>query len=324
VAIVVSVVTGRAQAQPGDASAAAEQLFEQGRELAQQNRWPEACAKFEGSLRYEQALGTQLNLAKCYKHIGKLASAWRLFGEAIAQATEAGDVERRDFARTQADALEPRLPRLTISGPQNPPAGLVVTRDGAQVDAGAPGVALHVDPGTHVITASAAGFEVFRQTVMLAEGEAKTVAIPTLMAVPVPATVPARAEDGHAAASPPEIAISPTRKYVALTASAMGMASICVGLVFGAKARSAYHDAKELCGSNLACSTDNYARGQQLIRDTRSEATISTVLVAAGGAAVVTGVVVYLTGRRPRERAAAQVVPVIYDRGSGLAVTGRF
>src|SRR4051812_19520843 len=239
VAIVVSMVAGRAHAQPGDASAAAEQLFEQGRELARQSRWPEACARFEHSLRYEPALGTQLNLATCYRHIGKLASAWHVFCEAIAQATEAGDVARRDFARTQADALEPRLPRLTISVPQNPPAGLVVARDGAQVAAGAPGAALYVDPGVHTITASAPGFEVFRQTIALVEGEAATVAIPALVAVPVRATVPAPAQDdSHAATSRPEIAISPTRKDVAAVVGAIGVASIGVGVLFGARASS--------------------------------------------------------------------------------------
>jgi serine/threonine-protein kinase len=325
VAIVVSVVTGRAQGQTGDASAAADQLFEQGRALAQQNRWPDACAKFEDSLRYEPALGTQLNLANCYKHIGKLASAWRLFGEAIEQATAAGDVERRDFARTQADALMPRLPKLTISVPQKPPAGLVVARDGAQVDAGALGVALCVDPGIHTITASAPGFEAFTQTVTLVEGKAETLAIPALVAVLARATVPAQAQDdGHVTTSQPEIVISSTRKYVAVAVGAMGMASIGVGIWFGAKASSSYDDAKALCGSNLACSTENYARGQQLIRDTRSEATISTVMAAAGVAAVVTGIVVFLTGRRPRERATAQLVPMIHVRDSGLAVAGRF
>ena len=44
----------------------------------------------------------------------------------------------------------------------------------------------------------------------------------------------------------------------------------------------------------------------------------------AGGAAIVTGAVVLLTGRRPHQRETAQIVPVTYDRGSGLAVTGRF
>jgi hypothetical protein len=116
--------------------------------------------------------------------------------------------------------------------------------------------------------------------------------------------------------------ISPTRKYVAMGIGAGGVVVIGAGLLFGQKAGSTYHDAKALCGANLVCGTDDYARGQQLIRDTRSSAAVSTVLVATGGAAIITGVVVFLTGRRAHERATAQVVPVTYDRGAGLAVMG--
>lgn len=331
--MIEAVVAERAQAQPSDANAVAEQLFNQARDLARANRWAEACPKFEASLRADPVLGTRLNLAVCYEYIGKLASAWGLFRESIERAAKAGDVKRRDYAQQQADALEPRLPRLTITVPKDPPAGLVVARDGAPIDAGALGVALYVDPGAHAITASAPGFEAFTQTVTLVEGKAETLAIPALTAVPVRAVAPPQsaneaakeaANEGHAATSRPEPVNSPTRKYVALAVGTAGVASIGVGLLFGVKASSVYHDAKALCGSNLVCSTDNYARGQQLIRDTRSDATISTVLVAAGGAAIVTGAVVYLTRRRPRERATAQIVPMIYDRGSGLAVTGRF
>jgi hypothetical protein len=318
------VVTQPAHAQPNDASAVAEQLFNQARDLAKANRWAEACPKFEASLRADPVLGTRLNLATCYEHVGKLASAWGLFREAITQAAKAGDLKRRDFAQKQADALEPRLPRLTISASANPPAGLVVARDGAPIDAGALGVALYIDPGTHAITASAPGFEAFSRTVTLVEGKAETLALPALAAAPVHATAAPRSSDEVAATSPPERVISPTRKYVAIAVSAVGVASIGVGLLFGGKANSAYHDAQALCGANLVCSTGNYARGQQLIRDTRSDAAISTVLVAAGGAAIVTGAVVLLTGRRPRERATAQIISVTYDRGSGLAVMGRF
>ena len=317
-----AVVAERARAQPSDASAVAEQLFNQARELAKANRWAEACPRFEASLRADSVLGTRLNLAVCYEHIGKLASAWGLFREAIELATKARD-KRRDYAQQQADALEPRLPRLTISVSEPPRAGLIVMRDGAAVDVGALGVALYVDPGPHAITASAPGFEAVTQTVTLVEGKAETLAIPALVAKPVRATAsPQSPAEGHAETS--ERVISPTRKYVALTVGAVGVASIGVGLVFGGKANSAYHDARALCGANLVCGTDDYARGQQLIRDTRSQATIATVLVAVGGAAIVTGAVVWLTGRHPRERATAQLIPVTYDRGVGLVATGRF
>jgi hypothetical protein len=319
-AVMTGAVAQRAHSQSSDANAVADQLFNQARELAKANRWTEACPKFEASLRAAPSLGTRLNLADCYEHIGKLASAWGMFRDAIELATKAGD-KRRDYAKKQADALAPRLPKLTISMPEHPPAGLVVARDGAPIDAGALGVALYVDPGAHAITASAPGFEAFTQTVTLAEGKAEMLALPALTAAPVPPQAP---NEGHVATSQPELVISPTRKYVAIAMGAAGVASIGVGLLFGSKASSAYHDTKTLCGSNLVCGTDDYARGQQLIRDTRSDATISTVLVAAGGAAIVTSAVVWLTGRRPREHETAQMVPVIYDRGSGLAVTGRF
>lgn len=318
-----SVVAGRAHAQPSDSNAVAEQLFNQARELAKANRWAEACPKFEASLRADPVLGTRLNLATCYEHIGKLASAWGLFRESVELAAKAGD-KRRDYAQKQADTLEPRLPRLTISAPERPPAGLVVKRDGAQIDAGALGVALYLDPGAHEITASAPGFEAFTRTATLVEGKAETLAIPKLAPTPVRATDPPTPREAHAAPPESAVATSPTHKYVALGAGVAGMATIGVGLLFGNKASSAYHDAKALCGANLVCSTDTYPRGQQLIRDTRSDATISTVLVVAGGAAVATGVVVFLTGRRPRERATAQIIPVIDDRATGLAVTGRF
>src|SRR6185312_7749645 len=60
----------------------AEQLFEQGRTLVTANNWPAACPKFEESLKLDPTLGTKLNLATCYEHIGKIASAWSLYREA--------------------------------------------------------------------------------------------------------------------------------------------------------------------------------------------------------------------------------------------------
>ena len=92
--MVMWVVGGRAHAQPGASSTIAEQLFNQARDLAKANQWVEACPKFEASLRYDPVLGTQLNLATCYEHIGKLASAWGLYREATELANKAGDAKR--------------------------------------------------------------------------------------------------------------------------------------------------------------------------------------------------------------------------------------
>jgi len=190
--LVVALAAGqaRAQAQAGNSSALAEQLFNQGRDLVKANQWAEACPKFEASLRYDPVLGTRLNLATCYEHIGKLASAWGLYRESVELAKKAGDTKRAEYAQKQASALEPRLPKLAISAPANPPAGFVVKRDETTVDAGALGVALYVDPGTHQVTASAPGFETFTVTVTVTEGKTETLAVPNLAPRPAGPVAP--------------------------------------------------------------------------------------------------------------------------------------
>jgi len=312
----------------GNSTALAEQLFNQARDLAKANKWAEACPKFEASLRYDPVLGTRLNLATCYEHIGKLASAWGLYRESIELAKKAGDTKRADYAQKQATALEPRLPKLAISAPANPPAGLIVKRDDTAIDAGGLGVALYVDPGTHQITASAPGFEPFTITVTLVEGKTETFALPALAAKPVPAHVPDSSvlpSEHRVDAIEPVVPPSRTRRYVGLGVGAAGVVAVGVGLLFGVKANSTYSDAKALCDSNLVCnSPTDYDKAKDLMRDARWRATISTVLVVAGGTAIVAGAIVLLTAPHARERVTAQIVPVMHDRGAGLAIMGGF
>ncbi|HWU90774.1 MAG TPA: PEGA domain-containing protein [Kofleriaceae bacterium] len=313
-------LTGLATAQ---SPALAEQLFNEARELAKANRWAEACPKFEASLRYDPVLGTRLNLATCYEHVGKLASAWGLYRESIELAKKAGDAKRADYAQKQATALEPRLPKLVISAPASPPAGFVVRRDDAPITAGELGLALYVDPGAHEVSASAPGFETFTKTITVDEGKTETLALPALSAKPVVEPLKPPPEP-VARASEPVILPSRTRRYVGIGVGAAGVVAAGVGLVFGAKARSTYSDAEALCGKELVCSPQNFDEGTRLYRDARSSATASTMLVIAGGAAIVAGAIVFVTAPRANERATAQLVPVIQSRGAGLGLVGRF
>jgi tetratricopeptide (TPR) repeat protein len=324
--VLVSVVASHAYAQSpsGNSSVLAEQLFSQARDLAKANQWAEACPKFEASLRYDPVLGTRLNLATCYEHIGKLATAWGLYRASIEFARKVGDVKRADYAQKQAAALESRLPKLAISAPANPPTGFVVKRDDTMIDAGGLGVALYVDPGTHKVTASAPGFEDFTVTITVGEAKTETLAIPNLAAKPTADL--AKSAIGHNIDTPePVVPASRTRRYVAIGAGAVGVVTVSLGLVFGAKANSTYLDAKALCDPNLVCnSPTDYDRARALMSDARSTATASTVLVVGGGAAIIAGAIVFLTAPRAKEQANARVMPVIHDRGAGLAIRGEF
>jgi hypothetical protein len=111
---------------------------------------------------------------------------------------------------------------------------------------------------------------------------------------------------------------------VALGVAGAGVAALGVGLGFGVKARSTYGDAEALCGADLVCDPADYDKGRRLVHDARSTATVSTVLAAAGGAAIVTAAVLWLTAPRSRERTAARIVPVAHDRGAGIAAVGSF
>lgn len=324
-AILVFAAAGRVHAQPADSSATAERLFNEARALVKMNRWAEACPKFEASLRADPAPGTRLNLATCYEHLGQLARAWGLYRESIALADKAGDVERRDFAQAHADALEPRLARLAILAPAAPPAGFVVTRDGTALDAVALGAAVYVDPGQHEIVASAPGFARFTKVVTLVAGKTETVAIPSLPAAAVSSGEAMLPVDAAGASTGEVTAMPSTRTYLAIGLGAVGVATVGVGFLFGANARSSFGDAKSLCGDALVCEGNaTYRLGRQLIHDARSNATISTVLVAAGGAAIAAGAIVFFTRPSTRESRAARIVPVPQQRGAGLAIVGRF
>jgi tetratricopeptide (TPR) repeat protein len=323
---------GRLGAQPTGDKALAEQLFEQGRDLAKHQRWAEACPKFEASLRYDNALGARLNLANCYQHIGKLASAWGLYRDSADLAQRAGDTRRRDYALKQAAALEPRLARLTIARPARAPTGLTVARDGVAIEPAVLGSAMYVDPGSHEVSATAPGFEPFKTSIVLAEAKSESVVIPELVPLQRPADPPqprplTQAPPGLlvvAPARPEPPAMPRNRKYVALGVAATGAVVTGVGLFLGVRASSRYDQAKDVCG-DLICETDaDFDRGRDLIARARTDAAYSTILVAAGAAAVGTGVVLWLTAPRRARIEAARIAPILTDRDVGVALAGRF
>ena len=133
-----------------DDRARAEQLFQEGRALMEQGKTAEACAKLEASDKLDAATGTELNLAMCWEKLGKTASAWSLFVQL--STTQKG--ARARFAADHAARLRPLLSMLvvTVATPN-----AYVTVDGVTLPVAEYGVAVPVDPGPHVVDASAAG-----------------------------------------------------------------------------------------------------------------------------------------------------------------------
>lgn len=153
-AAAVLLGTLSAGAQGRDATAA-EVLFREGREAMGSGDYARACAKFRESNRLDPAPGTVLNIGGCEEKLGHVATAWSLFSE-VTQRLPSSD-ERYVVAAQRVAALEPRLPRLTISLAPGAPAGARVFRDGVELKAASLDTALPVDPGDHEIAVEAPG-----------------------------------------------------------------------------------------------------------------------------------------------------------------------
>ena len=298
----VLFVVHSAGAQGGGASnrAAAEALFNSGRSLAASGKYAEACPKFEASQQLDPGLGTLLNLAECYEKLGKTASAWAEYREAIPLARAAGSKVRLDLATERAAALESRLSTLTIRamGGAEEPTGLEVRRDGLPVQPAELGSPIPVDPGPHTIEAAAPGKQKWSATVQIADASKLAIEVPQLKplseASPLqpakPIEAPPLDQGAHSGS---------TQRTLGIVVGAAGVVSLGIGAVFGLGASSKWSDAKS------KCSAYPYGCSQESLDDrssAESKASVATVLFIVGGAAVAGGAVLWLTAGHSQEK----------------------
>lgn len=303
-----------ASAQDAQAVAAAETLFQAGKGLMAQSKFDEACPKFAESYRLNPLPGTSLNLANCYKQSGKTASAWAQFREASFQARKNNQADREAAATQEAASLEPNLSKLQINAEQTP--GLVIRRDNQEVGAGALGTAVPVDPGPHTIEATAPGYSVWSTSIVVGKvKDSKTITIPLLL----------KNSDGEkvgGASTGPNKSLR-TASYVV---GGVGVAGLVVGGIFGGLAASGKSKLNAECPKN-ACRT---SAAVDDLASTKGKATISTIGIAVGGAALATGVVLFIVSGKGESRddakpaRAAAFVPVFGPQGGGFSLNGSF
>jgi len=211
------------------AEAQAEARFREGSAAFDAGRTDEACVAFADSRRLYPNLSTLLNLALCYETQGKTASAWRGFTEAAAWASDSALHDRRDFAHQHALKLERALARVEIRPP--PGADLVVAIDGEPVPAARLLWPVFLDPGEHVIEATAPGHVryVTKVRVPATSADAIVVAIPPLRAEPPPVPAPPPASNVSSSHSS-------ARRVAGFVVGGMGILAAGLGGYFAADA----------------------------------------------------------------------------------------
>jgi hypothetical protein len=313
--------------------AAAQGLFYEARTLMQQNKFAEACPKFEESMRLDAGLGTQFNLADCNEHIGKVTSAWAGFLEVAAGSKAANQAEREKLARKRAQALEPRLPKLVVDV-IGTPAGLEVKRDGVAVGAAAWGTPIPVDPGSHRVTATAPGKETWETTVATAEGKVAHVAVPrdlppaAVAAAPAPIGPQPDIAPAATAAAPdfPAPVVEQNgaaQRTIGWVVAGVGVVGVGLGAGFGLSSIGKRNESRSHCVADQ-CDADGVGLRDDAIRN----GNIATIATIAGGAAIAGGLVLVLTAPKTtesRERAGKlRARPNFGLNGGGFTLQGNF
>lgn len=289
---------------PGD-EAIGLALFAEGRVLAAKDDFVHACQKFEGARSWAPWLGIDLNLADCYEHLGRTASAWVLFRKASDDAEKLADPRAR-YARERADKLEPVLSHVVIE-PDPASTGVEIRLDRKLVPPAALRVPLPVDPGEHLVEAVAAGNHSWATRATVDPGALVNVAVPRLAAERSPPVEPIRATRPRRA-----------RSWLALSLGGAGVVVVASSLLLGLDAKLRYDEAlRGPCDAHLSCDSQGYAA----IREARSRGDLATLVGGAGIATIGAAVIVYL--RAPRdEDARTTVVPVVTPTMVGVSVQG--
>ena len=283
--VITAVLAGVTPAFGADPSIP-EQLFLEGKALMQSKQYAAACEKFKASHDLDRtATGTLLNLALCHEQTNRPASAWAEFRQVVAESSGHPDdkvaAARVALAHEHAEKLLPLLSHLVVVV-RDPPPGLRLTLDDTSIDSVSWGSPLPIDPGKHVLAATAPARLPRRIEVTVGTAAAEqSVEVPRLADDPGP---PPR-DDGRA-----------RFRTVAFALGGVGVASLAVGLAFGGRARSKNDAANELCPGEVCPNAATKETASADLASAKSAATVANVLSAAGLAAIAGGVVLFILG----------------------------
>ncbi len=327
---VTSLVSTTASATPNQ-SAAARALFNRARGLLAKGEYARACPLLEDSLQLERGIGTQFNLAHCWEHIGKLASAWALFAEVASSAKAQNQPEREAVARARADALEPRLSYIVLEVNDRVP-GMTIDLDGMPVASASWGVPFPVDIGQYDLVVNAPGAETYRSRVSVwVEGKTVRVAVPGLGSPVSDEDATGSSLEATARLSEPDgesRSETPTWAYwVAGGAGVIGVAGVVLGVTASIRTSDAEAYGDQVCRKrdSEGCTVEQlraYDHYYDQQKQWNQRAQLSYGVAAAG---ILSGLtVLWLAGESPSEERGPELSFDWLPGGGSARLSGSF
>lgn len=170
----------RVHAQTADELKAARELFQEAYKDEQEKRLEAALEKFQRVAKVRESASVRYRIASVLESLGRLREARDAF-RALANAKPtlaANEQEVAASAEERANALDKKVPTLTVQVDGAPPADFKLTVDGKDVPPEQRSAPLPLDPGEHVVSASGTGMRPFESRVRLSEGGGVALTVP--------------------------------------------------------------------------------------------------------------------------------------------------
>lgn len=307
VAISTFAATAHADGEPTAADlSAARALGQEGVTLADGGDCVAASEKLARAEKIFHAPTTLARLGECQIATGRLVegteSLRRVIREVLPPNAPNAFRAAQERARETLDEATPRIARLKIAVAARADAALTVRVDGEPMPLANLNTDRPMDPGEHVVEASAPGFTKATQKIYLAEGGVDSVA----MTLEVDPNAPVASKGGAASGS----------RLPAYLAFGAGAVSLGVGAAFGLAALSAKSDLDAACRNEICPRSEQNSLGS-----VKTLATVSTIGFVAGVVGLGAGVYFLLTGRAAPAPATATVRTWIGVSGGGVGGT---
>jgi hypothetical protein len=295
--LLLALSAAPAAAQSDADRATARDLGREGEAALGRKDYKTAVDRFRRADKMVHAPTLELGLARALAGEGKLIDSQETYNRIIREGVPAGapDVFKKavDAAKQEVDAVSARVAGATITvqgdGGADVP-GVAVTIDDQPINSASLGVRRPVDPGDHVVKATADGFQPGEARFTVGESGSQSVQI-TLHKAAAPAA-PAAAAPAAAQApvdTPPDTG-APKRSILPWIAFGVGGAGLITGAITGGLTLGQHSQIASDCGGGSSCPTSE----QSKIDSFHTMAMVSNVSFIVGGLGVAAGVVLLI------------------------------
>ena len=293
-----------------DALRIARDQFGQALALQTGGDWAAALTLLKQVATVKSTPQVRFNIALCEEHLGRLVAA---LGDYELAATDA-QAENAEQVAQEVDArlgvLKARVPRVIVSRGQGADAA-TISLDGVTLGDAVLDNPLPVDPGPHVVEATAPGYEPFKESFRMAEQQSTTIQVKLEVAPVVPELV----------APPPRVA--PQRLQTAgYVVGGVGIGSlIASGAMFYLR-HNAVSDLDKQCGPDRKSCPDS---ARSTVDRGKLYTTLGDVTLAVGAAAVGVGAVLVFVGNANGTQMGLGLAPgAVGANNGGASLIGHF